>query len=182
MVEIIDGVESIVMSLGSDKAASRGKLLGLEPAKVYELRTDVRKSNDAVKKGIASPLSDRPAPAVTAGSSPESRETKKITKSYSEASGEKNPQATVAMGLGSIGNGLPQNPKAIYDWAQKHEIDLPKLISKHGAGLTPKSARKNSPEFLALTKAFWDDRPFSYKGKKTRNEGIGEAISQFIIR
>ena len=62
--EIIDGVESIVMSLGSDKAASRGKLLGIEPAKVYELRTDVRNSNDAVKKGIASPLSDKPAPAV----------------------------------------------------------------------------------------------------------------------
>ena len=73
MVEIIDGVESIVMSLGSEKAAARGNLLGLETVQVYQLRTDVTKSNDAVKKGIASPLSDRPAPAVTAGSSPESR-------------------------------------------------------------------------------------------------------------
>ena len=78
MVEIIDGEEQIVMSLGSDKAASRGKLLGLEPAKVYELRTDARKNNDAVKKGLASLLSDRPAPAVTAGSSPESRKIKPL--------------------------------------------------------------------------------------------------------
>ena len=76
MVEIIDGVESIVMSLGGLKAASRGALLGIERAQVYELRTDARKNNDAVKKGIASPLSDKPAPAVTAGSSPESREEK----------------------------------------------------------------------------------------------------------
>ena len=76
MTEIIDGQEQIVMSLGGLKAASRGALLGLERAQVYELRTDARKSNDAVKKGIASPLSDKPAPAVTAGSSPESREMK----------------------------------------------------------------------------------------------------------
>ena len=56
MVEIIDGVESIVMSLGGLKAASRGALLGIERAQVYELRTDARKNNDAVKKGIASSI------------------------------------------------------------------------------------------------------------------------------
>ena len=56
MVEIIDGQEQIVMSLGGLKAASRGALLGLETAQVYQLRTDARKSNDAVKKGIASSI------------------------------------------------------------------------------------------------------------------------------
>ena len=102
MVEIIDGQEQIVMSLGGLKAASRGALLGLERAQVYQLRTDARKSNDAVKKGIASPLSDRPAPAVTAGSSPESRTDKS------------KPPTTIK--VGSATHEMPSGEKA--EWAK----------------------------------------------------------------
>ena len=89
-------------------------------------------------------------------------------------------QSNYAMMLSSVGNGFPNNPKFIKAWADKHEVALDQLIANHGAGLTPKAAKNNSPEFLALTKAIYNDKPFAFKGKKTKNMGIGESLSKFI--
>ncbi len=89
-------------------------------------------------------------------------------------------QSNYAVGLASIGNGFPNNPKAIEKWAAKHNISLDEIIANHGAGLTPQAAKKNSPEFLALLDAFYNDKPFNYSGKKTPNKGIGETLSKFV--
>ena len=77
MIEIIDGQESIVMSLGKDAAKALGTKLGIETAQVYQLRVEARKTGLSMTEiAGATPQSkdDNSSPAVTAGSSPESRE------------------------------------------------------------------------------------------------------------
>jgi hypothetical protein len=121
--------------------------------KTFDSQTETKKPQDTGKteKPAASKTTkDKIKPYEDAAKTPEG--------GWSKGDAD-NKRATISQGLASLGNGLPDNPKMIYDWSVKHGVDLDDLLAKQGKKLTKKAVDAGSDESLALMEALYNDKP-----------------------